>query len=493
MEDVHELMHGASEDKSLVWIDSSRRDEGGTGSSYTVTMAEPIRNVVGLRVIEAIVPATIMSVDQHNCTLSVHTVAFNAELDVEPSHVLAVHTASPRGEAWRSHGAAGKVTYYDEHHDVQHHVAHEAIKVYRARPEQEPRALSAGETDGVVCTFEGDVAKRFAGSVYDPVAMATVVFCAWDATMDFVTEVDVIAGVYTLPHGKYDSLRDFAAELTHQYSPLRTGVSMGFLRPISGKPERTLRMQIDPALVWTTVDTTPSAGYPHTYPSKARTWCAVWKGSSALNVVGFHSNATTLQTAGGDFATSDTHARYNGRLRGVNMVNLASERYVWLRCPELESHMCAGVGQVLQRGIGVFRLDVPGVLNQDKTDYLSVIPGRFHPIAKLSRLSFRFDRGSRENEPYDFRGIDHFMLVAVTTLRPDRAKIYKSLPCLLNPDYAPNAMMFQMAQEDARRNVDADSARGADQGALTGAQIRRVVTIHNSALGRDQQSAQRGA
>jgi len=157
------------------------------------------------------------------------------------------------------------------------------------------------------------------------------------------------------------------------------------------------------------------------------------------------------------------------------MVDLTSERYVWLRCPEVERHMCTGVGKVLQRGIGVFRLDVPGVLNQDRTEYISVIPNQFHPISKLSKLSFRFDMGSRENTPYDFREINHFMLISVSTLRPDSARLYSHLPRTLNPEYEPNVLMYHIQKHDRESAL----LRSPD---LTPAEMRRVVQIHNAAL-----------
>ena len=484
MEDVHELMTAAIEDRTLLWVDSSRRDDGGTGSNYTVTMVEPLRNVVGIRVIEAIIPATVMSVDEHNSHLTVHTVAFDDDLPVDPSHILISHTAGLRGAAWRTHDATGKRTYYDAAHDSEHHVAHEKVAVYSVDSES---ALAPADVDDavsantdvppVICLVPNDVSATFSPfASYDPVARLTAVSCTHRPIMRYVCEVELVAGVYRLPRGKYDSLRDFVAELQHKYSSNRMGVMLDFVQAVSAKPERTFRMQVDPAKVWTHVDTADGAGYEHTYTSKSRYWCAIWTGSSSIRTLGFQMNSADLQTAGGGFATSDTHERYRGRMRGRTMVDLSSERYVWLRCPEVERHMCTGVGKVLQRGIGVFRLDVPGVLNQDQTDYISVIPNQFHPISKVSKLSFRFDKGSRDNEPYDFREINHFMLISVSTLRPDATKVYATLPRALNSDYSPNAMEFQLREHDRRTT-------GTRPVALSAAEVRRAVAVHNAAVG----------
>lgn len=469
------------EDKTLIWVDSTQRDKGGTGSDYSVTMIEPLRNVVGIRVIEATIPATIMSIGAHNSQLSVHTVAYGDELPVGPEQILAAHTAGLDGEAWRAHDSTGKRTYYDVGQDSEHHIAHRTLDVYRTLDASDiafidPNTIADGANPiGVLCVVPGNqTAILGSTSIYDQLARMTVVFCAPSPTLQFVTSVDIVAGVYRLPHGKYDSLRDFVSELGHLYAPSKVGVMLTFVTSVSDKPERSFQLQVDPSLVWSHVDT-GSPSYEHTYLPRPRHWCAVWAGSSSIRALGFHTNPVPLTTAGGDFIVSEAQPRYNGRLLGRTLVDLTSERYVWLRCPEVERHMCTGVGKVMQRGIGVFRLDVPGVLNQDRTEYISVIPNQFHPISKVSKLSFRFDMGSRENTPYDFREINHFMLLSIATLRPDSARLYETLPRALNPEYEPNVLKFHMLEHD-RRNTATRSLK------LSAPEMRRVVEIHNSAL-----------
>jgi len=465
------------EDRTLIWIDSSQRDSGGSGSDYTVSMVEPLRNVVSVRVVEATIPATVMSVGDHNSTLCLHTVAHGSDLPIHPSQVLKAHTAGSGGGAWRSHDSTGKRTYWDSGHDAEHHVAHSEVKVYQASHSSQIIVASGSVVSEVdaICVIAGNhVLELGPTSSYDELARMTVVACRPSGGLQYVCDVDVVAGVYRLPHGKYDSLRDFVNELQHMYAPDKTGIMLDFLASISDKPERTFQMQIDPALVWGHVDTANSA-YDHTYLGREHHWCALWSGSSSLKTLGFQTVPAPLTTAGGTFLVSDAQPRYRGRLRGRTMVDLTSERYVWLRCPEVERHMCTGVGKVLQRGIGVFRLDVPGVLNQDRTEYISVIPNQFHPISKLSKLSFRFDMGSRENTPYDFREINHFMLISVSTLRPDSARLYSHLPRTLNPEYEPNVLMYHIQKHDRESAL----LRSPD---LTPAEMRRVVQIHNAAL-----------
>jgi hypothetical protein len=80
-----------------------------------------------------------------------------------------------------------------------------------------------------------------------------------------------------------------------------------------------------------------------------------------------------------------------------------AECYIWLRCTELEAHMCTGTGKVLQRGIGVFKMAEPASIKEEKTEYISTIPNHFHPIWKLEQLTFRFTMGSKSNVENDFK------------------------------------------------------------------------------------------
>ena len=512
MEDVYEMRNNGIEDKTLIWIDSRQREPGESTSNYSIKLVEDLKNVVGLRVIEATIPATLPTIAAHNSSLVVHTVGFDeAELPVSPACILTVHTASEMGAAWRDHTAANKATSYDRAHDAEHHVAHTKRDVFvLTDPQVDIYSLprTAWPEVPIICIAPGNRTINARGgsaatsqaapgedatsaearatanerlrlsalSCYDPVSNSTAFTCLKDPrVMTLVCDVDIVAGVYCLPHGSYASTRDFLAEVKHEYTPGKTGVSLEFISSITDRPERSNRVHIDPSLIWSSVKVPE---YEHAYMVRKSFFAGVWRGSGCLKTLGMQSNAVGLTTQGGQFVLSDPRPRYEGKVRGESPADLGSERYIWLRCAELEKHMVAGVGKILQRGIGVFRLEKPGDFKEENTEFISVIPNHFHPIAKLSQLSFRFDIGSRPDVPYDFKDVDHFMLVSVTTLRPDRAMMYKGLPNVLNPSYLPNALAYQ-TREHTRR-IPRSLAT------LTDEQERRVVEIHNTALATNQ-------
>ena len=484
-------MQSAVEEKTLLWVDSSNRERGGATADYTIKLTEPLHNVVGMRVIEALIPATTLSIEGHNDTMVLHTVFYDDVAPVGPKYLLQAHTVGFDGQGWRSHDRISpvKTPYFDIGQDVEHHVVARQVPMYRSKPENATdigTVTLEGASEYVICVFEGNVVHALPEGVadraiYDPEDQMTVLSCRLhEDLMDYLTTVTFVSGVYQIPNGKYDSLRDFVYETEHGYSNTKQGIKLDFIRSQTDKPERRFKLQINPKNVWVDVVYDAAGGsYTHDYIEQPNGWCAMWLGSTCLDPLGFtgpYDQDELCTTAGGEFITSDPEPRYNGLLRAKNLVNLAADRYVWLRCAEVEQHMCAGTGQIMQRGIGVFKLDAPGVYKEAKTEFISVIPPSFHPIAKLHQLSFRFEIGAKPGQLYDFKSISHFMLVSIVSLKADKQVIYKSLPKQLNPDYEPNALMYRLKWD--RANECGTSGRPA----LTDQEERDVIRIHNATL-----------
>lgn len=123
------------------------------------------------------------------------------------------------------------------------------------------------------------------------------------------------------------------------------------------------------------------------------------------------------------------------------IINLNGMSYVILRCPEIESHMYNSFSYSQNcPGIGMFKL---GALNQIisvRFDFVNFIKKPFHPIGKLAKLTFRFE--TTEGLPYDFKGVDHNMLLSVKFYVP-RLKEPKH-KFVLNPNYNPNFLEYMI-------------------------------------------------
>jgi len=140
-------------------------------------------------------------------------------------------------------------------------------------------------------------------------------------------------------------------------------------------------------------------------------------------------------------------------VQSEGIVNLAPDRYLRIRCSEIENHLRGSYDNgSMTPGMGVINMDVQGFANR-RTEFFSVNYKRFHPIGLLSRLRFQFERGNAEHL-YDFKGVDLHFLLSIRYLAPIQKRgevMLKSTP--LNPDYNAN---FQQYVWNSIRNYDYD-------------------------------------
>ena len=113
------------------------------------------------------------------------------------------------------------------------------------------------------------------------------------------------------------------------------------------------------------------------------------------------------------------------------ILSLIGERFTVLRCKEIEENSYRSLAFSPHcLGLAKFRLGVVGY-SENRLDFSKVPLREFHPIGKLSRLSFRFETAS--GLLYDFKGVNHTMTFAVHYLEPtQKNEFFRSI---LNPNY----------------------------------------------------------
>lgn len=122
------------------------------------------------------------------------------------------------------------------------------------------------------------------------------------------------------------------------------------------------------------------------------------------------------------------------------LTDLTGERYINIRCSQIEDHIF-GARAYEKHNVGMAKIDL-GVFgySDSRFDFSGLPPRRFHPIAKLNRLTFRFERGDRSL--YDFKGVDHTMILSIRYLVPDVRRSGHEKLRLLNPQYNPNLQQY---------------------------------------------------
>jgi hypothetical protein len=137
------------------------------------------------------------------------------------------------------------------------------------------------------------------------------------------------------------------------------------------------------------------------------------------------------------------------------MVNLIGERYVIMRCPEIEDHVYGSVAfSQSSPGMALFKLGVIGYADS-RMDYSTVKIREFHPLGKLARLSLSFERF--DGGLYDFKGVNHNILLVVKYLVPTN-KHRKWTKSSLNPNYNPDFTKYlKYNDEKDAESMDDDS------------------------------------
>jgi hypothetical protein len=117
------------------------------------------------------------------------------------------------------------------------------------------------------------------------------------------------------------------------------------------------------------------------------------------------------------------------------MLNLGVENYIILRCDEIEQHLRGShYYDGLSPGLGVLNMTVQGFA-ESKNEFYAINYKEFHPIGRLSKMKFRFER-KFDKKVYNFRNVNLHFLMKIKYYRPYRKPVFKK--SILNPEYNPD-------------------------------------------------------
>jgi hypothetical protein len=129
--------------------------------------------------------------------------------------------------------------------------------------------------------------------------------------------------------------------------------------------------------------------------------------------------------------------------------NLIGERYIILRCPEIEENSFRSLAYSNHfLGLAMFRLGVNG-LSDNPVSHIKVPTREFHPIGKLSRLSFRFE--TINGNIYDFK---------VVKINEDRRNIVLSRRELIEAERAERCGTADVGAVESEETDDCELHHG---------------------------------
>jgi hypothetical protein len=134
------------------------------------------------------------------------------------------------------------------------------------------------------------------------------------------------------------------------------------------------------------------------------------------------------------------------------IIYFMGHKYVILRCPEIEEHLYRSLSySKYNLGLAKFRISSFGY--NDERIVITKLPIReFHPIGKLSRLTFRFE--TSDGKLYDFKGVNHNIVYAIYYYEPIQKHVHSN--SILNPEYKMNYLDYMYKQEEIEGDSDED-------------------------------------
>lgn len=501
VDDVDFMQEHSEKDSAIFLIDSGNRNRRfyPDPSEYLVHFSEPIRNVFGLDILDASIPGTMYNIDYHNCLLRYYLVS-SSEDDVSKEVVGKEYTSAFEVMACSSAfvNAMNKVSAdYDVF--LCGDVMWESIKgnfdnlaastivviTYSIRQAylivlQDALVQAIGiDTSRTTWLKEGVFYFVSRGVWYsvtdaDIIALLQTKFdnddvCVLSIHNPSLTSPFTHDIVFTYSYnvdikefqGDHDDKIRFIKDMRfHEWHMLMRSMTVELgnyniaslgstLSDAFGRLNFSVISASSGNLEKQNKYVFTNGNYPFIFDMK---------NSTMRQVLGFDSlpPMSSTQIPDNDLLFMSFYDAYRGGfvLNAPGIVNLLGVRYLTLRCPEIEDHIHGSRAYGLHStGVGVFKLPSPNEVAQLRFDFVNLIRKPFHPIGKITRLTFKFE--FEHGVKYDFKGINHQILITMKYYSPPR--VPRPPKSTLNPDYHPNYHQYMQKIADYAERSDDDN------------------------------------
>lgn len=479
IEDIQYLRLNCEQDSTVVYIDSDTRDRNyhPYPGEYTISFEQPFKLVTGFDVLDASIPTTMWNVDRYNGTLAITLVT-----------VPISNNSTRRGIA----------SYFDELRDVsdfyrlyqREHIPNETNENFimtvldtwydtqsiTTSEELTPYFLYVRRT--LTNTGIKLAPKLLDLSSYYTFTYRNLLF--YHETADTSTNAVLQKNNFHLVLNS-DNLYDLIYfDEVNVSSPLFQSISQArtYIIKVSNYYKQiqlgnyditSLKVQLN--TVWNPF----TIEFETTVTPDSKQGIYQIQSASGLVVVNASLGRLVRQIGYDTFPRSDESERYAQTSIGVNkmnfmgvynddisgyriiapgIVNLLGDRYLIVRCKEIEDHLLGSYAYTrFSPGIGLFKLAASyNDITHLRFDFVNLVRKPFHPIGKLSKLTIRFE--TQDGNMYDFKGINHQLLLLVKFLVPTQKQ---SLPKpILNPNYDGNFMRYMSTSRTIAYKEDSD-------------------------------------
>lgn len=478
IEDVEYLKDHCENDSTVIYIDSSDRNRKyhPFPEEYTISFEQPFKLVTGFDVLDASIPTTMWNVDKYNGTLAltsctVPTATINKEL--AKTYFDEVKDSSSFSDLFeRAHisGAINEnfiVVITNNYYTAQNISESEDTTPYFAFVRAVIENTSVKETPRNLDITSYYVFESRGNSFYVDFSETSLINILEENNFDVQLNTNNLYNVVyfrkiNIREADYNSIKNtnnYICNIKNLYKQISLG----------NYDLTTLRTELNN--VWSEFDDIVFDAT--SLPDKKQGMFMVRSSGyliinaaigKLIKQIGFDtlprdedsilyarsSVGTNLQVFAGIY---DTVSR-NYKIQAPGIVNLLGYRYLILRCKEMEDHLLGSYAYISYTpGIGLFKLassynDVTHL----RFDFVNLVRKPFHPIGKLSKLSFRFE--TQDGNLYDFKGVNHQMLFVIKFLTPTQKVQFNK--GILNPNYNPNFMNYMSNNRTIEYKEDSD-------------------------------------
>lgn len=492
IEDVQYLQQNCDIDSTVVYVDSDLRDRNyfPYPAEYTVTFDQPFKLIVGFDVLDASIPTTMWNVDRYNGTLALTLVSgpnstsqtkieladkFKEIKDIQGFHRLYQRNHLPNQLAENFVIHIDDIAYWEndiyQYYDFSLTPITSPYFVYVSRSVRAPNIKLAPTNLDKNSYFTFTYLNELYYTDQDDPGLQQLV-----ETNNFTLRISPISGNYDLyfyeeyqiDQALYTSIlqaRKYTLHIGNYYKQIELG----------NYDITSLKVQLNTVWNPTTIEFETTVT-----PDNKQ---GIYKIQSASGLVIVNATIGKLVKQLGfdtyprvdentkyrkDTVGSNTYSffgLYNSNLGGYSVtapgiVNLLGDRFVIVKCKEIEDHLLGSYGYTQQSpGIGLFKLAASyNDVTHLRFDFVNLVRKPFHPIGKLSKLSVRFE--TPEGNLYDFKGINHQILFLFKFLVPTQK--HKLLKPILNPNYDPNFMRYMASSRTIENKDDSDNEEDFD-------------------------------
>lgn len=494
IEDVEYLLENCEKDTIPFFVDSSRRNKKyfPTPSDYQVSFPMPFRLVTGFDILDATIPTTMYNVDLYNDTIAFSTMrayagssstmtSFDYFTEISKSKIFGIifEEKVPRTRVVIADPAVLESTYYPDENRLTNLYPGGSTDFIATREvwENVPFRTFISDTDpnALFVTYEN---RKF-GLLRIPANQPLIDIIEDDnyyLTRNETGEFSIVYfKFYTTTASTIDNLLDppedgspigpkIISRITNHYKTIERGnYDITLFRQYLYEQWKDLGIKVEAT---TAVDRKQGK---LKFTSEELVILNGIKSTVRTNL-GFETLPTAEESD--QYAYMDVRENTyvfisnqrdattgNWVLNSPGLVNLLGERYVILRCKEIEDHLLGSYAYMnYTPGIGMFKLAAVNDITNLRFDFVSLIRKPFHPIGKVSKLTFRFE--TADGLLYDFKGVNHQILFMMKVLVPSQKM--KFTRSILNPNYDPDFVRYITNNKTVQYKEDSDDEEQFD-------------------------------